>query len=250
MKREGTKGKAVAPSSALDMFYNMFGRTIVAMKILIDRCVERLAVTHVTELVPQRLKWGAHDVLIDVARRAYRPVNGTFFIEELPYLVSLCNLARQRRVDFFTSFELLMEASRQQCSPQGCLGMDLLRGVPMKKVQCPVQRSIVFGGTASAGVTKDDQMEFFRSIQDPRFLQISKATGDAHINDAFHLWTAESAGLDTFLTMDKRFWNVVHNQERNIKTDVLVLTPKQLSERLGLQSTDIERLAADINPFS
>jgi hypothetical protein len=223
-----------------------------AMKILIDRNIERLSVTHLTELMRRTVKWGPCTSNIDVAQRAYRPPRDDekFFREELPYFASLCNSARESKVEFFTSFELLMEASRQKGPSQGHLGTDLLQGIPMKRVQCPVQRSVMFGGTASFGITETEQMEFFRSLRHPRFLEIAKAIGDAHIDDAFHLWTAEEASLDVFLTLDKRFRNVVHGQMQNVRSSVLVSTPKELSERLGLKPTDIERLAAEINPFS
>src|SRR3990172_1635709 len=92
-------------------------------------------------------------------------------------------------------------------------------------------------------------MGFFRSIQHPRFLQIRNATGDAHIDGAFHLWTAEEAALDAFLTMDQRFWRVVNQRKKIINSPVLVVTPKELCEHLGAKPTDIEKLAAGINPF-
>jgi hypothetical protein len=92
-------------------------------------------------------------------------------------------------------------------------------------------------------------MDFFRSIRNPRFLQIKKAVGEAHIDDTFHLWTAEEASLDAFMTLDKRFRNVVYSGRKNIESAVPVMTPKELCEHLGLQSTDIKTLAAKINPF-
>lgn len=222
------------------------------MKILIDRNIERLAVTHGTELIPQTLNWGPHRCRVDVAERVYRSPkeHQAFFREQLPYLASLCASAMAGKVEFFTSSELIMEASRQKGSQQGYLGIDLLRGIPMNRVNCPVLRPIIVGGTRSAGTTEDEQMEFFRSVQVPRFLEISKAIGEAHIDDAFHLWTAEEASLDVFLTMDKRFWNVVTSQKRSVNSSVSVMTPKELSEHLGLQPLDIEKLAAEINPLS
>jgi hypothetical protein len=222
------------------------------MKVFIDRNLEIRAVTHVTEPLPRQVKWGPHSLTLDVAERVHRPPreDESFVREELPYFATLCNAAREGKLEFSTSFEIIMEASRQKGSPQGYLGIDLLRGVLMKKVPCPVQRSIMFGGTTNIGITEEEQMEFFRSIRHPRFLEIAKATGDAHIDDAFHLWTAEEASLDVFLTIDKRFRNVVHNQRHNIKSVVSVMTPKELCEGLGLHPTDIEQLAAEINPFS
>jgi hypothetical protein len=80
-----------------------------------------------------------------------------------------------------------MEAHRQKGSPQGYLGINLLQGVPISKV--PVSRAMVFGGTKPFDRAEQEQkqMDFFRSIQHPRFVQIKAAVGEAQIDDAFHL---------------------------------------------------------------
>src|SRR5690242_18750772 len=41
------------------------------MRILIDRCLERYAVTHATSIVPQSVKWGPHRFELPVAQRRY-----------------------------------------------------------------------------------------------------------------------------------------------------------------------------------
>jgi len=119
----------------------------------------------------------------------------------------------------------------------------------MKYAPCPVKRSVTFAASGSVGITEEEQMEFFRSIRHPRFQQIRIAIGDAHVDDAYHLWTAEEAALDAFLTMDRRFWNVAKHGFRALDSTVLVMTPKELGEHLGLQPVDIERLAGEINPL-
>ena len=174
------------------------------MKILLDTNIERRATTHVTEMIPQSFKWGPLDLTMEVAQRVHRPPreDEAFIREQLPYLAALCTSAKAGKVEFFTAFELQMEAFRQKGPAEGYLGISLLRGVPLKKAPCPIQRSILIGAAASIGVTEAEQMEFFRSVQHPRFLQIRRATGEAHVDDAFHLWTAEEASLDVFLTLD------------------------------------------------
>jgi hypothetical protein len=223
------------------------------MKVLIDRNIERNAITHKTGLAPQRQTWGPHDQIIDVevAQREHRPPRDdeVFRKEQLPYLATLCDFAREGKLQFFTSNELRMEELRQKGRCEGYLGIDLLRDVAVKFVRCPAQRAILFAPTGSIGVTEEEQMEFFRSIRHPRFLRISSATGVAHIDDAFHLWTAEEARLDVFLTMDKRFWRVVNQKKNIIGSAIPVMTPKELVERLNAQPTVIEKLAAEINPF-
>ncbi len=222
------------------------------MKVLIDRNIEINAITHKTVEAPQVIRWGPHNQTLDVARRVHFPPrdNETFRREQLPYLAALCAFAREGDLEFFSSNEMRMEQLRQKGRSNGYLGINLLRNIPITLVLCPIQRSILIGANASIGTTEAEQMEFFRSIKHHRFLQISKLAGDAHVDDAYHLWTAEEARLDAFLTMDKRFWRVVNQKRKVINSPVLVTTPKDLSERLGLRPMDIEELAAETNPFS
>lgn len=221
------------------------------MKVLVDTNIEINAITHKTVLLPQVIKWGPHTQTIEVAQRAYFPPGDDerFRSEQLPFLATLCNLAKEEKLEFFTSHEILMEKVRQKGRCEGYFGINLFQDVPVKSVPCPIQRTIVFGISGGHGLTEKEQMEFFRSIKHSRFLQIRKAVGEAHIDDAFHFWTAEAALLDAFLTLDRRFWRVVNQKKKIINSSVLVLTPKELCERLDAHPTDIEKLAASINPF-
>lgn len=222
------------------------------MKVLIDRNIEINVVTHKTVKSPRTIRWGPHEHTIDVAQRTPFPPRDdeNFRREQLPYFAALCIFAKKGKLELFTSPEIRMERLRQKGRSEGYLGVNMLRDVPIKCVPSPIQRSILFGATVSTGVTKEEQMEFFRSVRHPRFLQIRKATGEAHIDDAYHLWTAEEAKLDAFLTMDKRFWAVTVRKNKIINSAILVTTPKDLSRHLGLQPLEIEELAAEINPFS
>lgn len=101
----------------------------------------------------------------------------------------------------------------------------------------------------NVGLTKGEQTDFFRSIGDSRFLEICGAVDGAHIADVFHLWTAEAAGLDAFLTMDRRFLRVMKQKRRRAKSSVSVWSPKELCGSLGEGPTDIEALAAQFHPF-
>jgi hypothetical protein len=224
------------------------------MKILIDRNVERYAVTHVTRMVPKTIKWGPHTSTIPVAQRSYdRPGDDELFIhEQLPYLVSQCNAAKEGKVEFCTSSELFLEAVRQPISKQGYLGIDFLSGVTVTKIPCPVDRFLGMNKIIDPLVDfgKDEQLKRFEMIDHPRFLHLRSTLGDAQLADAFHLWTAETASLDVFLTMDKKFLNNVYNRRKTINSTVSVLAPKDLCDQVGIPPADIEQLADGINPFS
>lgn len=222
------------------------------MKVLIDRNIEINAITHKTMLASRAIKWGPHHHTVDVAQRVHFPPRDdeAFRREQLPFLAALCGSAKHGNPELFSSHEIRLERFRQKGRSEGYLGINLLRDVAIGNVPSPVQRSIAIAGDSTMGTTEDEQMEFFRSITHPRFLHIRKHTGDAHIDDAYHLWTAEEAKLDAFLTMDKRFYGVVKQKSDLIGSPVLVVIPKDLCGHLGLQPLDIRELAAETNPFA
>jgi len=222
------------------------------MKVLIDRNIEINAITHKTKLTQQVLRWGPHNQIVEVLQRAHFPprADESFRKEQIPYLITLCAFAKKGKLQFFTSDELRMEKLRPKRRCEGYLGVNLLQDVAVHSVRCPVKRLILFAPTGNVGVTEDEQMEFFRSIRDPRFLKIRNVMGDAHIDDAFHLWTAEEARLDALLTMDQRFWRVVNQKKKMIGSTIPVVTPKKLGEHLNAKPTNIEKLAAEINSFT
>jgi hypothetical protein len=251
------------------------------MKVLIDRNLERFAVTHSTRMVTQLVKWGPREYERPVAQRSHdEPRDDELFLrEQLPYLVSLCRRAKEGKLEFCTSHELEDEARRQLVSKQGYLGIDWLAGVEMTMVPCPVDRFAIMRKstgpdfdfaielrdaslsidaialwnkdlfTADPDLLKNSQLEFFRWILHPRFVYLRTTLGEAQLADAFHLWTAEASHLDVFLTMDKKFVNNVRNRKKAIDSTVSVMVPKEICERIGLPPSDIERLASQINPF-
>lgn len=250
------------------------------MRILIDRNLERYAVTHSTRIVSQTVEWGPLRFQCPVAQRSHdQPREDELFLrEQLPYLVSLCHAAKEGKVELCTSRELKEEAFRQPISKQGYLGIDWFADVEMTEVPCPVDRFALMRKTIGpdfdftkelreaslsidaialwnkglfvfdSDVQKRKQLEFFVWIIHPRFIHLRTTLGEAQLADAFHLWTAEEAHLDVFLTMDKKFLNNVRNRLTAIDSTVSVITPKELCEQIGLLPSDIDKLAAGINP--
>lgn len=223
------------------------------MKILIDRNIEINAITHKTGTAPQSINWGGSEQTMFVLQRIYcpPPASAKFRTEQLPYLGTVCSMAKAGRLEFYKAHELLMEKFRQRGRDEGYCGFNLLRDIPITWVKSPADRTIVVNSFGpSIGTTEEEQMDFFRSITNSRFLQIREVVGESHIDDAFHLWTAEEAGLDGFLTMDQKFWRTVNQKKHLIKSDALVLTPKELCELMNEAPSDIEKLAANCPPFS
>jgi hypothetical protein len=229
------------------------------LKILVDRNVEREAITHRSYLDERDLVWsnadGSSSVTLKssvVNRERVAPRDDESFRKlQLPYLATVGTLARTKRIELFTSPELSMERMRQSGAKDGWAGFDLLSGIHLRFVDSPIDRTIVVRAHGnSSGVTADEQVAFFKSITVPRFVEMRQIIGDAHIADTFHLWTAELAELDMFLTCERRFSNVVTQQYRKLKTTVKVVTPEQLCESMNEAPTDIDALAAQHPPFN
>jgi hypothetical protein len=58
-----------------------------------------------------------------------------------------------------------------------------------------------------------------------------------HYPDAFHLWTAEVHGLDYFLTVDKKFINVMSRTLRSA-LHARPISPRDLLSELGIKELD------------
>lgn len=221
------------------------------MKVLIDQNVRRNAVVYQSLKGLRTIRWGVHDITLGVLERQARsPRDDETFRKQLPYLATVADLARAGRLRLFSSFELDMERWRQRSPGPGYVGLDMLKDGPIEKVASPAVRTmVIWGRRRSAKEWKDEQMHFFRTVRDSRFQDIRNAVADpsnpdAHIADAFHLWNAEVARLDTFLTMDSKFVNVMHGKGKGARSQVQVLSPKELCVSLGEGPTDIATLAA------
>jgi hypothetical protein len=144
-----------------------------------------------------------------------------------------------------------MERMRQKGPADGYLGLNLMAGIAYKHAVSPINRTVVISGFgADFGTTKAEQMTFFADVDDPRFIEIRKHIPKSHVDDAFHLWTAENNNLHFFLTMDKRFFNNIDQKKNLINSSVSVETPKSLCELLNLNAIDLDELKKDRRPFS
>ncbi|MAI61131.1 MAG: hypothetical protein CBB87_01425 [Micavibrio sp. TMED27] len=224
----------------------------MALKILIDRNIERNAVICQTEYIDKTVLWGGKAHTFPVLQRVDKEPRGDerFRIENLPFLASLCLAAKEEKIDFYSSSELMMERIRQKGPDDGYLGLNLMKDVKLKHCKSPVERTIVFSSLGRGyGTTEEEQMCFFKSIKHPRFIDIRRHAPEKHIDDAFHLWTAEENRLDVFLTMDKNFFRNVHQKRRAIKSSIRVLTPQLLCEELDIQKTALNELINETPPF-
>lgn len=224
------------------------------LKVLLDPSVRRNAVTHRTVLEPQTIQWGDITQTLEIAkRRAFPPrPDEKFRIEQIPYIAALHEMVRNRQIRLYKSPEIRMEDIRNRFPDRGYLGLDLLEGVHLELAKSPFERTIVFSGFGDhVGVTKGEQLAFFRSIDAERFVELRMLINDAHLGDMFHFWTAEMNELDIYLVMDNRFLNPFrHSVEPKISTATSILTPRELCEKLNVQPADLEKIENENPPFA
>lgn len=108
-------------------------------------------------------------------------------------------------------------------------------GCTINDVADPVapQSRIIAGGLKKP---REYVLDFLCGIKHPRYVELTKMTGafqgkDKPLNlnqarDAYHIWCAECANMNYFLTMDYKLQKVVGAAK--IKTSVTIKTPAQL----------------------
>ena len=108
-------------------------------------------------------------------------------------------------------------------------------GCPINDVPDPIapQSRIIAGGLKKP---KEYTLDFLSNFRAPRFIELTKITGafqgatnPLNLNqalDAYHLWCAECAGMNYFLTMDYKLQKVVARSKKEMP--VKIRTPDQL----------------------
>jgi hypothetical protein len=202
--------------------------------------------------VSKVIRWGNADVTIPMARwyedypnhrlgwRQWRQ------ILEISCLPSLAWMARQGRVELLSTNEVVLELRGlpKTGDPRG-----LFYGAPITWVKSPAYTvgtglfdpRVTEGGTRRPLNARERELEFFARMKRRRFLDLQKATGayqgtgkppdPNQLWDAFHVWSAESAGADYFLTLDMRLLRHLRSHRR-FPPSLPCLSPVALLRRL------------------
>jgi hypothetical protein len=128
-------------------------------------------------------------------------------------------LAKRQQVKLITHHEVLAEfwGLPKTDDPRG-----RFYGAPIGMAPTPVPYSRVVFGLGLRGEKRDWQFEFVRNLQHPRFLELRSAVGAQEVSrsfknqllDAFHIFCAENAQADYFLTTDMNLVSHVENHKR------------------------------------
>ncbi len=193
-------------------------------------------------------------------RKRLPPQDQDWKRDQLLLLPTIRKLAQFGRIQFFTYNELQFEtwhgASGRSLSPKG----DMLHGIEITRIESAIERSFLQQSSLEQHITKNafvEFIEFLLKLTPDLVLQLTDVLRNrmpqGQLNnlsrltelrllceiatrksypDAYHLWTAQCAGIDAFLTLDRRFSNAI-NGTRNAPGPSRPISPAQLVAILG-----------------
>lgn len=197
------------------------------------------AVTHCWVVKPQTVRWGPLAVTRSVQTvipRARLEASQAWRQKQLDWLPRIAHLAEGGRIKLYTTIEIDFEGWGRPGVVGKGTEVDLFRNVRIEEIPPAVDRTLRWSGIE--GETKDKKQAFLDSIRQRRYLDLKAVIGPSHAGDIFHLWSAEQAGIECFLSVDHKFINAVNNAKRNrkgIQIKVDALSPVELCERFGFQ---------------
>jgi hypothetical protein len=170
----------------------------------------------------------------------HRPDTDTREYRNIKFLPGIAELARVGSIELLTSAELEDETFRQP--------MGRFRGYSIFDHSVfPPKLSSVDGiafptiGPSYLRLPSPEEQQRRRLLSYeqtyPEYAALVRVLGRRNSNDAWHLFTAERAGLFCYLTMDFKFLKAMEAQARSkpirsLKT--LVMSPEQFAERFGV----------------
>ncbi len=226
-----------------------------SLRIFLDSSALKFAVQRRFALPPQSrtLEWGGRAMVADVSQFTTVDPTATTHRQqrrEARRLPVIAWLSMQKRVNLVTHMETLWEFFGL---PKADDSFGRFFGVTVKHVESPIQygRVLIGAGVSSA---KELQTQFLTRIRHERFEQLKRATGayqgdrpapPNELADTFHIWCAEAASADVFLTLDTDLVGLVRQRRQN-PPRLQVLLPSetlQLARDRGLFSS------SDYSPY-
>jgi hypothetical protein len=200
--------------------------------VYLDANIYKFSATQLLRLIPrlQRFTW-PNGVASEITIHDLRLVNRNFKLTpeskaETEVLPLLAELAKKGEYRAGTGIEMLFEVWGM---PHLDSQSGKFYGAPVETIQHPRRFTRVIGKEL-----RNDQIESFRRIRDPRFLTPQKWTGALdpkskkagnQLLDAYFLWTAEQARCDYFLTMDFKLVDMARTKELRVQ----VVKPSELN---------------------
>ncbi len=225
------------------------------MKVLIDHSVRQHGIVGEHGFVSAQGTLGDQTYLYLQSQTRHRPQRADWLQPEIETLPDVAQLIRDGRLKAFTTNELYAEAFRVQNFPPPDY-IDIFEGCSIARLPAPFERS-KFGVSGEQFMNKEDVIAYCKSVFltptqeriekfiegmqcNPRydlspfeerclrnatvFQNLCRGIDESHYPDALHLWTAEENALDAFLTLDRKFRNVVERQGINFRCRIMYPT--------------------------
>lgn len=210
------------------------------IKVLLDNSAYKKAAIEISVMTPKVVNWGGNDHVFQVSQ-VQRAKHMLEQREQMQAYQDIINQVRIGRVQLFTYSELLHE-SWNAADPRYIGAKHLLDGITLHHIDPAVERSrfqqMEFGKyiCIKNGKKKSDKRskmiefcELLRGLNEDvvsqlleipyfnfsqqekdnltsqRFRELAQSLATHQLPDAFHLWSAEVAGLDYFLSFDGKF---------------------------------------------
>ncbi len=179
-------------------------------------------------------------------------------IESLPTIAQLTN---DGQLSLFRNEELTLEAWRRKGSYPYQQGISVFENVRIGSIHSAVRRGIthpgimdeyinglqafvewLLDGGTSAILNNDAILRRLlpaevNALAANKLAEICRTLPKRQYADAFHLWSAEVAELDYFLTADFKFMNGVR-RDKKLELNCRIIAPSELLDNLGIESRE------------
>lgn len=181
------------------------------------------------------LKWG----LLNEPEILQKQVSERdFLLREVSAIRTVIGLARAQKLILFENMENTIEKMWTTNFRKNRGIGDLLNGVKIEYVEPPYFHARVLGGLGFSKQQATDLLNSsFKNCKIARFVEIKSALGNNKNADAYHIYSAEKAEMDYFLTMDKKLLNSARSQKK-IRFVTEILYPSELAKRMAFPFTE------------
>lgn len=237
------------------------------MKVFVDNCVISLGDTMERAFKEQDIAWGGSIQHIRIAGYVRKKLPGkdeAWKRSQIECLPTIGKIAREQRIALYTYSEIDFEGWKRSGSVfPGRLG-NIFSGIHFHHVDSAIERSYLFQSEISEHLKNERVIDFCKWLLTPnienivvklaatkrypefflqnllkvqRFRKLCEGLSEKQYPDAFHLWSAEVNGMDSFLTTDGKFIRALTETKR-LTLPCMPLSPSQLLDHLGIVERD------------
>lgn len=235
-------------------------------RILVDNCVLSLGEIARGVLTKTEVPWGNRVETVEIAGLMAKPRFGSdhkWKQDQLECLPTVARLAREGKLLLHKYVELEFEGWQRSQAPASSTA-NLFYCIPFTRVPSAVERSRIQQMDFQSYLDEDAIVKFCKLLLDikeesllsskalaelftsyelanianlRRFREMCVGLAEKQYRDALHLWTAEVAGLDYFLTVDRRFVRAMR-ESRKLELPCKPLSPAELLLALDVVDRD------------